>query len=195
MLSVIIPTNNVERLLVPTLAALVPGAVAGVVSEAIMVDAGSTDGTLAIAEAAGCVVVSSESLADGLRTAAAQARAPWLMFLRPGFVPDSHWIDEVRRFVETAETASAARAATFRADGASDSRSVAREILALLGTPIFRRLGGDRGLLISKRFYQTLGGHRDEVQDADADLLRRIGRARITILACAGKLPPKPAIG
>ena len=43
MLSVIIATHESERALVPTLAALVPGAAAGIVREVIVADAGSRD--------------------------------------------------------------------------------------------------------------------------------------------------------
>ena len=41
MLSVIIPTQNSERALVPTLAALVSGATAGLISEVLIADGGS----------------------------------------------------------------------------------------------------------------------------------------------------------
>jgi len=54
MLSVVIATENAERNLVPTLAALVPGAMAGVVREVIVADAGSSDATAEIADSAGC---------------------------------------------------------------------------------------------------------------------------------------------
>ena len=54
MISVIIATNESEQLLVPTLAALVPGAMAGIVREVIVADAGSRDGTAAVADVAGC---------------------------------------------------------------------------------------------------------------------------------------------
>ena len=43
MLSVIIATLNSERPLVATLAALVPGATAGLVSEVLIADGGSGD--------------------------------------------------------------------------------------------------------------------------------------------------------
>ncbi len=54
MISVVIPTHESERLLVPTLAALVPGALAGVVREVIVADAGSRDDTAKVADVAGC---------------------------------------------------------------------------------------------------------------------------------------------
>ena len=89
MISVIIATSESEQLLVPTLAALVPGAMAGTVHEVIIADAGSRDGTMRIADAAGCRMVMTPGLPGvRLKSAAAAARAPWLMFLRPGCVPD-----------------------------------------------------------------------------------------------------------
>ena len=57
MISVIIPTLNAERCLSETLTALVPAAVDGLIREAIVVDGGSRDRTLAIVEAAGAELV------------------------------------------------------------------------------------------------------------------------------------------
>ena len=54
MISVIIPTLDSERALLPTLAALVPGAMEGLVSEVIVADGGSRDDTAIVADAAGC---------------------------------------------------------------------------------------------------------------------------------------------
>jgi glycosyltransferase involved in cell wall biosynthesis len=191
MLSVIIPTSNSERLLAPNLTALVPGAVAGIVSEAIIADLGSTDGTLRIADAAGCVVVSSPSRAGALRAGAAAARAPWLMFVRPGFVPDAQWTHAVPRFLETAADDDASAATFARAIGAGAERSTPREIVALAAALIRRPLDPGQGLVISRRRYEMLGGHRDAARDCEADLMRRIGRNRITVLDCGGTRPPR----
>src|SRR5712692_4548151 len=57
MLSVIIPTLNSERVLVPTLGMLVSGAMSGIVREVSIADGGSTDATLKIADVAGCTVL------------------------------------------------------------------------------------------------------------------------------------------
>src|SRR3954469_8832735 len=117
MISVIIATDESEQILVPTLAALVPGAMAGIVSEVIIADAGSRDGTIRIADAAGCRVVASSGPSGArLKSAAALARAPWLLFLRPGCMPDGTWVDETNRFVLDAERSHHAQAvaAVFR---------------------------------------------------------------------------------
>ena len=54
MLSAIIATHESERALVPTLAALVPGATEGLLGEVIVADAGSRDATAEVADIAGC---------------------------------------------------------------------------------------------------------------------------------------------
>jgi glycosyltransferase involved in cell wall biosynthesis len=101
MLSVIIPTRNSDRVLVPTLAALVPGATAGLITEVLVADAGSQDETAAVADIAGCnFAVVEGPLGRRLKAAAALARAPWLMFLRPDTVLDAPWTGEVERFVQ-----------------------------------------------------------------------------------------------
>ena len=43
----------------------------------------------------------------------------------------------------------------------------------------------EQGLVLAKRRYDSLGGHRDDVADCEADLLRRLGRRRITALRTA----------
>jgi hypothetical protein len=41
---------------------------------------------------------------------------------------------------------------------------------------------GDQGLLISRRLYDELGGYRPLVLMEDVDMVRRIGRRRLTLL-------------
>jgi len=175
MLSVIIATDESERALVSTLAALVSGATAGAIREVIVADKGSRDQTAEVADVAGCrIMVSPASLAGRLRAAAALARSDWLMFLRPGIAPDATWIPEVMRFVEQAELAGKAgtRAAVF-----SPAAGNARGLRSLFRT----RSRPEQGLVIAKRRYDSLGGHRDGLADSEADLLRRVGRS-ITVL-------------
>ena len=54
MLSVIIPTEGVEQPAVATLAALVPGAAAGVVREVLLVDRSGSGVIERVADVAGC---------------------------------------------------------------------------------------------------------------------------------------------
>ena len=90
MLSVIIPTDGVEQPAVATLAALVPGAAAGVVREVLLVDRAGTGVIERVADVAGCRFLPFQgSHAAALAAGARQARSPWLMFLHAGAVLDS----------------------------------------------------------------------------------------------------------
>ena len=186
VISIIIGTENCERALVPTLSALVAGAAAGAVREVIIADAGSTDATANVADLAGCnLIVSKAPLATRLHEAAARARAPWLLFLRPGVVLDATWIDETSRFIERAELNGTpqARAAVFRrAPAVADARPLLLEALVMIKSALGGRPHPEQGLLIFKRLYDQLGGHRAGVFDTEADLLARLGRKRTVML-------------
>jgi len=186
MISVVIATHDSERLLVPTLAALVPGALNGFVREVIVADGGSSDATATVADVAGCQFVATTApLGARLKAAAASARSQWLLFLPPGTVPDAIWIDETSRFVEAAELGvrADAQAAVFRPSAAvGGRRPMLLEAMALIAAAFGALPRPSQGLLISKRFYDSLGGHRADHADPERDLLRRIGRRRLTML-------------
>ncbi|HZP79989.1 MAG TPA: glycosyltransferase [Pseudolabrys sp.] len=185
MLTAIIHTHESERTLIPTLAALVPGSTAGIVAEVIIADGGSRDATAEIAEEAGCrLMVSTGSVGARLGEAAAAARSPWLLFLRPGSVPDVTWVTEVARFVEQTQLAGKAEtlAAVFRqAPAPGSARPVLIEALALLASALGARPRPQQGLLIAKSFYRSLGGH-PVIENPEAGFLRRVGRRRLTLL-------------
>ena len=191
MLSAIIATHESGRALVPTLAALVPGAAAGLLAEVVIADAGSTDATAEVADIAGCrLIVSAEPLGARLKSAAASTKSPWLLFLRAGSVPEPGWIAAAERFItETDMLEDAARAAVFRPPGVAD---LLRPGMAELVRVMRVAFGGgprpEQGLLIAKRFYQSVGGH-PEGAEAEAALLRRVGRRRIAMLASGAGMP------
>jgi glycosyltransferase involved in cell wall biosynthesis len=82
MISVLIATHDDERTLGQALASLVPAAVDGLVREVILADAGSTDGTLAVADDAGARVVRCDGPAEArVAEAAKGARSDWLLIL------------------------------------------------------------------------------------------------------------------
>ena len=185
MISVILPTLDAERLLVPTLSALVPGSTAGLVREVILADGGSHDDTEKVADAAGCEFLRGpRDLGARLRAAAHAARGNWLLFLDPAGILGEGWPREVRAFMDGAERSgfSGRKAATFRLafDGfgmrpkLKKAASVARH--ALLGRP-----RAEQGLLIAKRFYDELGAHADGAK-AHRRLIARLGRRRMVAL-------------
>ncbi|MGB9042328.1 MAG: glycosyl transferase, partial [Pseudolabrys sp.] len=180
-------THESERALVPTLAALVPGAALGLLGEVVVADAGSRDATAEVADVAGCRFISStEPIGTRLKVAAASTRGPWLLFLRAGAVPQAGWIEAVDRFMAASDI-SASRAAVFRPAGISDlTRPGLSEILALLRVTFGGRSRPEQGLLIARRFYDALGGHPDGDQ-AETALLRRLGRRRIGMLSAGAR--------
>jgi hypothetical protein len=184
MISVVIPTHESERLLAHTLAALVPGALDGILREVIVADAGSTDGTAKVADVAGCrfLVIPGDRGAR-LAAAAATARADWLWFVQPGSIPGTSWIEELGRFIRECDLISDpdSQAAVFRAR-AGRGASPMSEALALIRGTLGARPKPSQGLLIAKPLYQKLGGHSATAADPEADLLHRLGRRRITTL-------------
>jgi glycosyltransferase involved in cell wall biosynthesis len=190
VISVIIATSNSENVLTPTLAALVPGAATGRVREVIVADAGSTDATAEVADIAGCeFFVEPGPLAQRLRTAAARARSPWLMFLRAGVILDPSWLEECARFMQQTEQRdlTKARAAMFKRSREFDvPQSLLRELCGVVRNA-FGRPHPEQGVLLSKRLYDDLGGHRD-VADPEADLIGQLGRGRTVMLRSGATL-------
>jgi glycosyltransferase involved in cell wall biosynthesis len=171
MFSIIIPTTDSERALVPTLAALVPGATAGIVREVIVADSGSNDETEMVADVAGCVFLkSNKPLGTRLQEAARTARSDWLMFIRPGAVPGFTWVDETMAFSDRRN--SDVRAAVF-----SPRYRFFGELRSRMFLP-----SPDQGLMLRKSFYDHLGGHRADTRDPEAGLISRIGRLRLVRL-------------
>jgi glycosyltransferase involved in cell wall biosynthesis len=183
MISVVIPTDNSERLLPRCFDSLITAAVCGVVREVIVSDAGSSDGTLTVADAAGAHIVRSRKgrgaqLIDGV----ANAKSDWLLFLHPETALEPGWEVEAESFISQA-VMERPRAAAFRfalEDFGGDARRA--EAKASLRTSLFALPYGDQGLLIPKRLYQKIGGYRALRDMEDADLVRRIGRRRLVSL-------------
>ncbi|WP_137156608.1 glycosyl transferase [Rhizobium sp. FKL33] len=94
MLTVMLECENSEPELAYTLSVLVSGAVDGVVSEVIVLDRGSQDGTARLADAAGCKYLQNWTLSDTVHG----ARGEWLLFLEPGARPQSGWVEEVLEY-------------------------------------------------------------------------------------------------
>lgn len=180
MISVIIPTLNDEHALPRCFDSLIGAAVRGVVREVIVADGGSSDATLAIADAAGAhVVAAGKSRAERLIAGAGAARGDWLLFLHPHTALEQGWDVEAESFLAQAMP-ERPQAACFRFAleefGGEARRAEAKANLRawLLGLPY-----GDQGLLVPKRLYRKIGGYRALAGMEDADLVRRIGRRRL----------------
>ena len=186
MISVVVATCQDEVRFAQALAALVAAATEGVVREVLVVDRGGHPGAAAVADAAGCRIVAvTGELADGLRVAADQARADWLLFLSPEAVLEPAWQGEAMAFIDRAIVAGVgrSRAAVFRL-GRMEPGGRARlgEWLAVLRTRLLAAPHAEQGLLVSRSLYRAVGGHRHLAALAEVDLARRIGRHRLVSL-------------
>lgn len=95
MISVLIECKDQENALAVTLAALVSGAVEGLVAEVVVLDRGSRDGTARLADAAGCTYLDNPDLRDTVRN----ARGDWLLLIEPGARPLLGWVDHLGQHI------------------------------------------------------------------------------------------------
>lgn len=182
MLSIIISTEGVEQSTVATLAALVPGAAAGVVREVLLVDRSDNGVIERVADVAGCRFLRCQgSRAAALAAGARQAHSAWLMFLHAGAVLDAGWIDETAQFIQRVSASDRPRAGVFRYARSPyaepDLKGRIKSLTRMIAGPL-----SDQGLLIARDHYQRLGGYATEGRRAEARLLRQLGRSSRTLL-------------
>lgn len=185
MISVVIPTRDAEQTLAPALAALIPAAVDGFIREVIVVDGGSSDRTLTIAENAGVEIVQTAAgRGHQLRLGAKRARFPWLLFLHADTELAVGWEQAAATFIDKVDLGRfPPGAAAFRFRLADDGwKPRALEAAVTLRCALFRRPYGDQALLIPRALYDDIGGFSEQPLMEDVDIVRRIGRRRMHML-------------
>ncbi len=175
-LSVVMPALNAADSLAATLAAL------DGFDEIIVVDGGSRDGTGALARRLGARVIETAPGRGGqLAAGAAAATSDWLLFLHADTVLSPGWRSDVDRHRSRPDAAERAACFRFALDDASpQARRLERWVawrVAALALPY-----GDQGLLIHRTLYDRIGGYRPLPLMEDVDLVRRLGRRRLTVL-------------
>lgn len=176
-LSIVIPTLNAAATLPATLAA-----VEDAPAEVVVADGGSTDGTVAQARALGArVIAAPRGRGTQLAAGAAAAREPWLLLLHADTRLDPAWREAVRGAM-----ADPLRAGYFRfALDSADPKARRLERLVGWRCRVLALPYGDQGLLISRTLLDCVGGVRPLPLMEDVDLVRRIGRDRLTALDAA----------
>lgn len=152
----------------------------------VVSDGNSTDNFREIARDAGAIVIEGSANRGGQLAAGADAAlargAGWLLFLHADTVLGGDWVREIAAYAD--DPANAGRAAFFRF--ALDDASPRAKRLVRLVNWRSRTLGlpyGDQGLFLSAEFYRRLGGFRAIPLMEDVDMIRRIGAARLDVLA------------
>lgn len=179
VLSIVIPTLDEADCLEGTLKAVAEGSVN---KEVIVADGGSSDATRDIGERLGARIVEApRGRGSQLAAGAATARGGWLLFVHADTVLAKGWAEAAAYFI--AEPGNVRQAAVFRL-GLDDANPAARflERLVCWRTRVLGLPYGDQGLLISRVFYDELGGFRDMELMEDVDMIRRIGRRRFAEL-------------
>jgi len=150
-----------------------------------VVDGGSRDATAGIARKLGAEVIESRpGRGTQLAAGAGTSDSDWLLFLHADTVLAPGWSAEALRFARAPKNARRAAAFRFVLD---DESGAARRIESFVAWRC-RALGlayGDQGLLLSRRFYEALGGFRPIPLMEDVDMVRRITRKRLAILESA----------
>ncbi len=177
-MTAVIPTLNAASVLPGTLVAL-GGHAAVVVS-----DGGSTDGTADVARAAGATVVTGPrgrgvQIAAGIAAEIGAARSPWLLLLHADTRLAPGWADAAALHMRTAPD----RAGYFRfALDSPDPRARRLERMVAWRCRVLAMPYGDQGLLIARDVLAGAGGVRPLPLMEDVDLIRRLGRGRLTPL-------------
>ncbi|MEM7172252.1 MAG: TIGR04283 family arsenosugar biosynthesis glycosyltransferase [Pseudomonadota bacterium] len=183
--SVVIPTLNSADRLPATLSSLASARASGLVGQVIVSDGGSSDETCAVAHKGGAQVVQvPQGRGQQLAAGANHTAHSWLLFLHDDSRLEDGWQEEVGFFIgETHGYDGKNQAAVFSfALDDPDPRARRVERLARWRGERLALPYGDQGLLIERCFYDQIGGFRPITLMEDVDIVRRIGRHRITQL-------------
>ncbi len=176
-LSVVIPALNAGRSLPAALAALHPAA------EVLVVDGGSADNTPDVAHHHGArVIAAPRGRGAQLAAGVAAAHHAWLLLLHADTRLAGGWDAAARAHASSFPD----RAGYFRfALDCNDPRARRLERLVAWRCRVFALPYGDQGLLIHRDLLQRVGGIRALPLMEDVDLVRRLGRRRLTALDVA----------
>ncbi|WP_375203564.1 TIGR04283 family arsenosugar biosynthesis glycosyltransferase [Hyphococcus sp.] len=176
MISVVIPTLNADARLGDCLDALVTPALNGLVKEVIIVDGGSRDATLAMADSFGTRILTAPPGRGGqLKTGAEAARGDWLLFLHADTVLEAGWAAEIAEFIAKQRYEAGVFTLKF------DAKGIAPQLVALgamLRTRFAKAPYGDQGLLILKKTYEEIGGFADMPLFEDVEIIKRLLRIK-----------------
>ncbi len=175
-ISVIIPTFNEAKVIDRALAGL--SRIGGL--ELIVVDGGSTDGTQALAQAYGKVVIAQPGRARQMNEGARHAVGEILLFLHADSVLSAEALAGIEEALRDPDVVGGA----FRL-GIDTDRWALRLLIALANwrTRITGIPYGDQGIFVRCSLFKALGGFPNQPLMEDLEFSRRLKRAgRVVIL-------------
>ncbi len=170
----VIPALNEASWLSETLASVGRGGGGQGEIEVVVADGGSTDGTVALAEAAGARVVCGDAgRGPQLNAGAAAARGACLLFLHADTRLQAGYLDKVRETLEQPGVSAGAFGLAFDDPGWA-LRCVAA--VANMRSRFLREPYGDQALFMRREMFFSVGGFPDVPLMEDVALVRRLRR-------------------
>ena len=180
----IIPALNAAASLGAVFESLAEAERTGLGAGWVLADGGSSDATIEIARRAGAHIVTGArgrgpQLAAGAEAAARLAAADdWYLFLHADTQLAPGWTGAVHSFMADHQDRDCAGYFCFALnDPGRRARRLERAVI--WRCRLFALPYGDQGLLMSRRFYEALGGFKPWPLFEDVDLVRRIRRRRL----------------
>ena len=173
-LSIIIPTLN-EAISIPLLIADLKAW--PFKSELILVDGGSSDSTISIAEINGLKVIKNSKPNRGhqLKTGALKAKGDWLLFLHSDSRLEKKWVSKLLKIMSKSSSLKHAWYFDFKIKNNNIQFKIL-EIAVALRSYFFKSPYGDQGLLIHKKLYHSYGGYSSLSIMEDLDFITRINK-------------------
>ena len=143
--------------------------------ELIIVDGGSIDLTISIAQIQGIDVIESSKKNRGyqLKTGASNARGDWLLFLHADSRLSPSWFKSLSQIIQNKKSENFAWYFDFKIKKHNlEFRFL--EIAVALRSHFLQHPYGDQGLLIHKDLYSNIGGYSSLKIMEDIDLITRI---------------------
>ena len=174
-LSVVIPTLNAEQFLPLTLESLMEAVFAGVISDLVIADGGSTDATAQIAQEIGAsFVLAQPSRGEQISAGLAKCKSDWVIILHADSCFNSGWTEALPLSLEPE------RAYYFRLQ--FNAGGLAAWWVAAWANWRSRFLAlpyGDQGVIVHKSLLASVGGYPTMPLMEDVALARKLGRRMI----------------
>ena len=141
----------------------------------IIVDGGSKDLTISIAEIHGVNVIRSLKKSRGyqLKIGASKAKGDWLLFLHADSRLDSRWVNSLLKIIQNRASKNSVWYFDFKIKKTNLEFRIL-EIAVALRSHFLQTPYGDQGLLIHKSLYHLSGGYSSLRIMEDLELITRI---------------------